>query len=109
MVSSMSLAAAVSRLGTRGCARAINAWQLLEIRCQPFCLLLTTGDALFPLLFPAPRRAFHHQRTDLLDPDELQPENNEAFLMVEPGSGRRRVFRVGPAPGTDHQGAGGLQ
>src|SRR5467141_3325894 len=73
------------------------------------CLLLTTRDALFPLLFPAPRRAFHHQRTDLLDPDKLQPENNESFLMVEPGSRRRRVFRVGPAPRTDHEGAWSLQ
>ena len=69
----------------------------LEIRRQLFCLLLTTRDALFPLLFPAPRRAFHHQGTDLLDSDKLQPEINVSFLMVEPGSGRRRVLRVSPA------------
>src|ERR1700704_7076943 len=105
----MSLAAAVSPPWSWGCARAINAWQLLEIRRQLFCLLLTTRDALFPLLFPAPRRAVPHQRTDLLDPDKLQPEINVSFLMVEPRSGRRRVFRVGPAPRIDHEGAGSFQ
>src|SRR6476660_10422406 len=66
-----------------------QVWQHSEIRRQPFCLSLTTRDTLFPLLFPAPRRAFHHQRMDLLDPDELQPEINVSFLMVEQGSGCR--------------------
>ena len=42
-----------ARPGT-GCARAINAWQLLEIRRQLSCLLQTTRDALFPLLFRGP-------------------------------------------------------
>src|SRR5437016_4732823 len=88
---------------------ASKVWQRLEIRRQLFCRSLTTRDTLFPLLFPAPRRAFHHQRLDLLDPDKLEPKNNEFFLMVEPGSGRRRVFRVGPAPRVDHEGAGSLQ
>src|SRR5258705_12735225 len=58
-----------------GCARAINAWQLLEIRRQLFGLLLTARDALFSLLFPAPRCAFNHQRMDLLHPDKLQSES----------------------------------
>src|ERR1700726_2574919 len=92
-----------------GCARAINVWQLLEIRRQLFCLRLTTRDALFPLLFPTPGRAFHYQRKDLLDPDKLQPEINVSFLMVELGSGRRRVLRVGPTPRIDHEGAGSFQ
>src|SRR5260370_31608999 len=105
----MSLVAAVSPPWNWGCARAINAWQLLEIRRQLFCLLLTTRDALFPLLSPAPRRSFHHQRKDLLDADKLQPEINVSFLVVEPGSGRRRVFRVGPAPRIAHEGAGSFQ
>src|SRR6266850_574223 len=88
---------------------ASKVWQRLEIRRQLFCLSLTTRDTLFPLLFPAPRRAFHHQRIDLLDPDKLQPEINVSFLMVEPESGRRRVFRIGPAPRIDHEGAVSLQ
>src|SRR5437868_6076646 len=49
-------------------------WQRLEIRRQLFRLSSTTRDTLFPLLFPVPRRAFHHQRIDLLDSDKLQPE-----------------------------------
>src|SRR6266480_546866 len=44
---------------------ASKVWQRLEIRRQLFCRSLTTRDTLFPLLFPAPRRAFHHQRIDL--------------------------------------------
>ena len=81
----------------------------LEIGRQLFCLLLAARDVLVPLRFPAPRRAFHHQSTDLLDPDELQPEINVFFLMVEPGSGRHRVFGVGPAARIDHEGARSFQ
>ena len=66
-------------------------WQGLEIRRQLSCLSQTTRDALFPLLFPGPRRAFDHEGADLLDAEKLQPEVNVAFLMVKPGSGRRRV------------------
>src|SRR5256885_13449988 len=43
--------------------------QRLEIRRQLFRLSSTTRDTLFPFLFPAPRRAFHHQGMDLLDSD----------------------------------------
>src|SRR6266480_3053362 len=88
---------------------ASKVWQRLEIRRQFFCLSLTTRDTLFPLVFPAPRRAFYHQRMDLLDPDKPQPEINVSLLMVEPGSGRRRVFRIGPAPRIDHEGAVSFQ
>src|SRR6266446_10408232 len=88
---------------------ASKVWQRLEIRRQLFCRSLTTRDTLLPFLFPAPCRAFHHQGMDLLDPDKLQPEINVSLLMVEPGSGRRRVFRIGPAPRIDHEGAVSFQ
>jgi predicted nucleic acid-binding protein len=48
-----------------------KVWQRLESRRQLFCLSQTTRDALFPLLFPGPRRAFHHEGVDLLDPYKL--------------------------------------
>jgi len=75
--------------GQESCKRPTSRSVSLEVDRQFRCFLLAPRDALFPLLFPAPRRAFHHQRMDLLDPDKLQPEINVSFLMVEPGSGRR--------------------
>jgi len=96
---SRSVAAAASAvLGAEGWFRHGRRETLATFRNpRPlFCLLPTTRHALLPLLFPAPRRAFHHQGMDLLDPEKLQPELEVSFLMVEPGAGGRRVFRVGP-------------
>ena len=64
----------------------MKVWQRLEIRRQFFCLSLTTRDTLFPLLFSAPRRGFHHQRMDVLEltfPESYKLQANGETLALQ--------------------------
>ena len=96
----MSLAAAGSPAGKPG--TRLSDKTLSTFRNLPPIFLPPPDHArraLFPLLFPRPRRYLPRRAVwTCSTPINFQPEINVSFLMVEQGSGCRRAFRVGPAP-----------